>query len=148
MIRTLTIVARLRPGAARRLRRLHPAHLTLRTTVEVGASTTVLQRSVRLRRPASGFGSSDTTVTRAITNAIARGVIFVTITHNDGVGTIRFPGSLTNCITVGATDEADSRFWKRGWVSPERQEVFVGKSSVFGSRATYRERVLVEATFE
>jgi hemolysin type calcium-binding protein len=46
----LTVVARLRPGAARRLRRLHPVRLTLRTTVEHGASTTVLQRSLRVRR--------------------------------------------------------------------------------------------------
>ncbi len=57
----------------------------------------------------AGGSSSDITLTRAITNAIARGVIFVTITHNDGVGTIRFPGNLTNCITVGATDQQDRR---------------------------------------
>ena len=57
----------------------------------------------------AGGGSIDATLTRSITNAIARGVIFVTITHNDGAGVIRFPGSLTNCITVGATDEADQR---------------------------------------
>jgi subtilisin family serine protease len=48
-------------------------------------------------------------LTRAITNAIARGVVFVTITHNDSSNRIRFPGNLTNCITVGATDQQDQR---------------------------------------
>lgn len=58
----------------------------------------------------SGGGSgSSTAVTQSILNAISNGVIFVTITHNDGVGTIRFPGNLTNCITVGATDARDRR---------------------------------------
>jgi hypothetical protein len=47
---SLTVVTRLRRGAGRTLRRLHPARLTLRTTVVHGASTTVLQRSLRLRR--------------------------------------------------------------------------------------------------
>jgi hypothetical protein len=45
----LTIVTRLRSGAARTLKRVHPKRLMLRTTVENGASTTVLQRSVRVR---------------------------------------------------------------------------------------------------
>ncbi len=57
----------------------------------------------------AGGGSSDFTLTRAITNAIAQGVIFVTITHNDGSGTIRFPGNLPEVITVGATDALDRR---------------------------------------
>lgn len=57
----------------------------------------------------AGGASSSTTVTRAITNAIAQGVIFVTITHNNGVGVITYPGNLTNCITVGATDAQDRR---------------------------------------
>jgi hypothetical protein len=46
----LTIVTRLRHGAAKRLRRLQPSRLMLRATVEHGASTTVLQSSMRLRR--------------------------------------------------------------------------------------------------
>jgi hypothetical protein len=45
----LTVVARLKRGAAGRLRRVRPRQLTLRTTVKVGPSTTVLQRYVRLR---------------------------------------------------------------------------------------------------
>jgi len=57
----------------------------------------------------AGGSITDFNLTRAITNAIAHGVIFVTITHNDGSGTIRFPGNLTNCITLGATDERDAR---------------------------------------
>jgi subtilisin family serine protease len=57
---------------------------------------------------AGGFGTS-TTLTRAITNAIARGTIFVTISHNDGSGTVRYPGNLPECITIGATDSHDRR---------------------------------------
>lgn len=57
---------------------------------------------------AGGSGSS-TTLTRAITNAIARGVIFVTITHNDGTNVVTYPGNLTASITVGATDPQDRR---------------------------------------
>jgi thermitase len=57
----------------------------------------------------AGGGSSDTTLKQSILNAISNGVILVTITHNDGVGTIRFPGNLTNCITVGATDQQDRK---------------------------------------
>ncbi len=57
----------------------------------------------------AGGSSSDVTLTRAITNAIAHGVIFVTITHNDGTGVIRYPGTLPQSITVGATDEMDRR---------------------------------------
>jgi Ca2+-binding RTX toxin-like protein len=45
----LTIVAHLKRGAARRLRRLRPLWLSVRTTVNIGASTTILQRRVRLR---------------------------------------------------------------------------------------------------
>jgi thermitase len=51
---------------------------------------------------AGGSGSS-TTLTNAIDNAISAGVIFVTITHNDGSGTVRYPGTLPQCITVGAS---------------------------------------------
>lgn len=57
----------------------------------------------------AGGSTSSITLTRAITNAIAHGVIFVTITHNDGSDVIRFPGRLTDCITVGATDQQDRR---------------------------------------
>jgi subtilisin family serine protease len=54
----------------------------------------------------AGGATSSTTLTNAIHNAIDAGVIFVTITHNDGSGTIRYPGSLPQCITVGATGPA------------------------------------------
>jgi subtilisin family serine protease len=40
-------------------------------------------------------------------NAIAAGVIFVTITHNDSSSSVRFPGRMLSCITVGATDIND-----------------------------------------
>jgi hypothetical protein len=57
----------------------------------------------------AGGSTSDTTLTLSISNAIASGAIFVTITHNDGAGVIRFPGNLPMCITVGATDQNDRR---------------------------------------
>lgn len=57
---------------------------------------------------AGGSGTS-ATLLRAITNAIAAGCIFVTITHNDGTNTIRFPGNVPQAITVGATDRSDRR---------------------------------------
>ncbi len=57
----------------------------------------------------AGGSSSSTTLMRAVTNAIAHGVIFITITHNDGTGVITYPGRLAESITVGATDPADRR---------------------------------------
>lgn len=51
----------------------------------------------------AGGTTTSTTLTNAINNAINAGVIFVTITHNDGTGTVRYPGSLPQCITVGAS---------------------------------------------
>ncbi len=58
----------------------------------------------------SGGGTAyGQTVARAITNAIARGVIFVTAAGNEGGKTLGFPGSLEASITVGATDRNDQR---------------------------------------
>lgn len=58
----------------------------------------------------SGGGSAfGRTVERAITNAIAHGVIFVTAAGNEGGKTLGFPGSLDASITVGATDRTDHR---------------------------------------
>jgi len=57
----------------------------------------------------AGGATTSTALANSISNAIARGAIFVTITHNDSSGTIRFPGSLPMCITVGATDQNDAR---------------------------------------
>ena len=42
----------------------------------------------------------------AMQNAIAQGVMFITIAHNDG-SVLRYPGNLPTCITVGATDSHD-----------------------------------------
>ena len=57
----------------------------------------------------AGGSTADTTLSNAIMDAIAQGVVFVTITHNDGGGAIRFPGRMEACITVGATDTNDAR---------------------------------------
>lgn len=57
----------------------------------------------------AGGSSSDTTLSNAIMTAINAGVVFVTITHNDSTSTIRFPGRMRPCITVGATMSNDTR---------------------------------------
>jgi subtilisin family serine protease len=57
----------------------------------------------------AGGTSYGRTLERAITNAIAHDVIFVTTVANDGSPDIGFPGYLESCITVGATDRSDSR---------------------------------------
>jgi len=61
---------------------------------------------INLSAAGTEFGRS---VQRAITNAIAQGVIFVTAAGNNGAPSISFPGYLTACITVGATDSEDRR---------------------------------------
>lgn len=58
----------------------------------------------------SAGGSTDSaSLGAAITNFINAGRIFVTITHNDSSSTVRFPGRIPLCITVGATQSNDVR---------------------------------------
>jgi len=57
----------------------------------------------------AGGSVSSIALSNAVERAIAAGVVFVTITHNDGTGTIRFPGRMRSPITVGATNENDER---------------------------------------
>jgi len=59
----------------------------------------------------AGGWDSDTnnTLHTAITNAIAHGLIFVTITHNDPVKGISYPGSDPVSITVGGSDTNGTR---------------------------------------
>lgn len=54
----------------------------------------------------TAFGRS---VERAITNAIAQGVIFVTASGNFGEASLGFPANLDVCISVGASDQNDRR---------------------------------------
>ena len=75
---------------------------------------------------AGGFPSS-TTLSNSIMNAIAQGVIFVTISHNDGMESIRFPGRMEACITVGATSDDDHR-WASSNYGPELDLVAPGQS--------------------
>ena len=56
-----------------------------------------------------GKYESSQSITEAITNAIARGLIVISLTSNDGTNQISFPGSLPEVITVGATDQSDRR---------------------------------------
>lgn len=65
----------------------------------------------------AGGSSSDTTLSNAIMSAIAQGVIFVTISHNDGTSNVRFPGRMAPCITVGATTTSDVRATFSNWGS-------------------------------
>ena len=57
----------------------------------------------------AGGTSFGRTLERAITNAIAQNVIFVTAAANNGTTDIGFPGYMESCITVGATDQDDYR---------------------------------------
>ena len=57
----------------------------------------------------AGGYSPSSIMTNAINDAIAEGLIFVTISHNDGNETIRFPGSMTQTICVGSVGENDTR---------------------------------------
>lgn len=68
-----------------------------------------VSRGCKVVNLSAGGTATNITLTRSISNAIAQGVVFVTISHNDGHGTIRFPGRLLECITVGATDRTDAR---------------------------------------
>lgn len=61
---------------------------------------------INLSGSGTAFGQ---TVARAITNAIAHGVLFVTAAGNEGGNVLGFPGSLDASITVGATDRNDRR---------------------------------------
>lgn len=55
----------------------------------------------------AGGHDSGSTLAEAVRFAVDEGVVFVTITHNDGTGTIRFPGRMPETITVGATERDD-----------------------------------------
>src|SRR5262249_6980125 len=55
------------------------------------------------------FSEDNETVTRAITNAIAHGVIVIAVTSNEGTNFIPVPGNLPEVITVGETDISDWR---------------------------------------
>jgi subtilisin family serine protease len=56
---------------------------------------------------AGGF-DSNITLSNALTEAIAKGVVVIAAAHNDG-GPIRFPARLPSVIAVGATTMTDAR---------------------------------------
>lgn len=74
---------------------------------------------------AGGSGSSSA-LTSAINKAISDGVIFVTITQNDGIGSVSYPGSLPQSITVGATERNDAKASFSNW-GPEIDIVAPGR---------------------
>lgn len=82
----------------------------------------------------SGGDSDSSSLREAIRYAIGKGVIFVTISHNDGKGTVRFPGRMPECITVGGTERTDlwASFSNYGpsvdLVAPARDIYTVGRS--------------------
>lgn len=78
----------------------------VRYSVEQGA------RVINLSAGGSGGSSS---LTRAIESAIASGVVFVTITNNDGEGNVDYPGNLEAPITVGATERDGSKTSFSNW---------------------------------
>jgi subtilisin family serine protease len=63
----------------------------------------------------AGGSTSSSALSQSILQAIEAGVIFVSITHNDGTGTITFPGRMPESITVGATGESDNKAFFSNW---------------------------------
>ena len=74
-----------------------------------------VSNGVKVINLSAGGDDTNSSLERSIENAINAGVIFVSITHNDGTGTIRFPGRLPSSITVGATTESDSKTTFSNW---------------------------------
>ncbi len=91
-----------------------------------------VSRGARVINFSIGGKTTSTTLANSVRAAIAQGVIFITITHNDGTGTIRFPGSMPESITVGATERNDARASFSNWgpridlVAPGRDIYTVG----------------------
>jgi subtilisin family serine protease len=65
----------------------------------------------------AGGSTSSPTLTQIIYKAIYDGCIFVAAAGNEGIGTLSFPGSLSQCITVGATDTSDVKSSFSNWGS-------------------------------
>ncbi len=63
----------------------------------------------------AGGSTASATLSNAIMAAINAGVLFVTITHNDASGTVRFPGRMAACITAGGTASNDARYTASNW---------------------------------
>lgn len=64
-----------------------------------------VEHGARVINLSAGGSLSNETLAASVTNAISRGVVFVTITHNKpDFSSIAFPGSMTEPITVGASD--------------------------------------------
>ncbi len=55
----------------------------------------------------AGGDTDNNTLKNAVRHAVREGVVFVSITHNDGTGVVRFPGRMPESITVGATERDD-----------------------------------------
>ena len=75
----------------------------------------------------AGGSSASSSMTVAVDNVIASGIIFVTVSHNDGEAAIRFPGSLAQSICVGSVDVNDNRASNSNY-GPELDLVAPGKS--------------------
>jgi serine protease len=56
-----------------------------------------------------GGGGNSSSIANAITRAVGRGVTVVAAAGNDGEGTVSFPASLSNVISVGAIDGRKQR---------------------------------------
>jgi thermitase len=85
-----------------------------------------VNQGCRVINLSAGGPDSDSAMESAITNAIAHGCIFVTITHNQSSSNITFPGRLPQVITVGATGLNDQRAGFSNW-GPEIDLVAPGE---------------------
>lgn len=80
-------------------------------TADIGALGVdwAVMNGAKIINLSGGYFGSNETMRVAITNAVAQGVIFVTITHNDS-GALRFPAWLPETIAVGGTNSNGVRY--------------------------------------
>ncbi|MBU0679142.1 MAG: S8 family serine peptidase [Verrucomicrobia bacterium] len=73
-----------------------------------------------------GGSSADITLSNAVMNAVANGVVFICITHNYNTA-VYFPGSMHTLITLGASENDDER-WTSSCYGPQTDLIAPGAS--------------------
>ena len=57
----------------------------------------------------SGGTTGSATLLAGVQYAYDAGVVHISITHNDGIGSVSYPGRFAETIAVGATNQMDQR---------------------------------------
>lgn len=94
--------------------RVGEADFFLNTNTAAGIDWVVANNAADIITFSAGGGPQDQLLTNAINNATTNGrqglgIPFISITQNDGVGTIAYPASLPNAIAVGSIDSNGTR---------------------------------------